>query len=427
MSTWTDYDFKFCITAKPVGDRITPIDHNLFTHYLPPIPESKESIKQYDSFIKRLKENRKEPLEINGLLCEVIRSNKNSLFELLSTKQINLLKKQHIDLENIDVNMLINGYPQDPNEFITKKHIIKPNPEIHYTRDPTIHIPLENNLNGVIIGNMKNLNRKEEPKIMKFIYKYNQRFKDSEIIADFSNTSYNLEGGNIIVFNKNILLVGINERTNESTFYTLLRSLENKNTEINEIAEIFLPKKINFIIHLDNVLNLIRNKENNISALIMPYIFNYPEVPKISNSKKILINILKYSEQMCNKNYGELKKEIMKSGKVMIYKKINKKFRLVKKDDIVNYLKKKGVENFITVGGNLGVDWQDPYKHALIAIKEQNRCANNILSVKPGIVIIFEGSPYTIKTLRDNNFQCEIVKNTIKTLGGPHCMAKPVG
>lgn len=425
MASWTDYNFNFGIICEPFGDRIAPVNPNSFMHYLPPIPQSRESIKQHKDYVGTLEKYKIKTLSINNLLSEVLERDREIIYELLTVKQINLLRELGIDIKDITADMIINGYPQNPKEFLIKDHIIEPNPAIYWTRDSTIHIPLGNNLNGVIICHMKNFKRKQEPKIMKSIYRYNKRFKDLQIIGDFSNYSYSLEGGDVMVFDHNTLLVGLSERTNKLAFRTLTKFLE-KNTEINEIAEIFLPRLDNATPHLDTLINLIQNNKNDVSVLIFPYIFDYP---KIRDSKEILINVLKYCERIKDKRYGKLKEEIIKAGKAKIYKKMGKTFQLLSECSIIDYFKSKGVKNFITVGGTLGIDWKNPYEHALVAIKELSYLATNTLSVQPGVIIIFKGSPYTVKALNDNNFKCEIMESSElgKALGGPHCLIKPIG
>jgi arginine deiminase len=141
-----------------------------------------------------------------------------------------------------------------------------PVPNYFFMRDPQIVIG-----DGVVISGMATQARRREALLSKYVFQYHALFRDEVAIrADFMagdepevvrrSRVPTIEGGDVLVARRDLLLVGISERTNRAGVQHLARSLREAGTAVRTIVVVELPKQRSFM-HLDTVFTIINRDE----------------------------------------------------------------------------------------------------------------------------------------------------------------------
>ena len=96
-----------------------------------------------------------------------------------------------------------------------------PMPNLYFTRDPGACVG-----EGINIHRMHTPARKRESLLLKYMFLYNRDFatQDNKMWYDLSD-SYSIEGGDVLVLSKDIVAVGLSERTTVSGAETFARNL----------------------------------------------------------------------------------------------------------------------------------------------------------------------------------------------------------
>ena len=96
-----------------------------------------------------------------------------------------------------------------------------PMPNLYFTRDPGACVG-----NGINIHRMHTPARKRESLLLKYMYLYNRDFatEENKQWYDLSD-SYSIEGGDVLVLSKDIVAVGLSQRTTVSGAETFARNL----------------------------------------------------------------------------------------------------------------------------------------------------------------------------------------------------------
>ena len=122
------------------------------------------------------------------------------------------IRKEEIQLETTHlVEYLDDRYP----------FYLDPMPNLYFTRDPQASIG-----RGMSINRMYWRARRRESIFMTYILKYHPRFKDADIPVWLDRTSpFNIEGGDELVLSKDVLAIGISERTSAEAIERLARNI----------------------------------------------------------------------------------------------------------------------------------------------------------------------------------------------------------
>ena len=93
---------------------------------------------------------------------------------------------------------------------------------------------------------------------MSYILKYHPRFKDEDIPVWLDRqTPFNIEGGDELVLSKEVLAIGISERTSAQAIERLARQvLFNADATFTKVLAIEIPNSRTFM-HLDTVFTMI--------------------------------------------------------------------------------------------------------------------------------------------------------------------------
>ncbi|MGL5268821.1 MAG: arginine deiminase [Spiroplasma sp.] len=350
------------------------------------IMDKKLAEEEHDVFKKTLQDNDVEVFYIEELVAKTLDENpelKNNLVDqfieeakvekkYISKYRNFLLKKKNLDM----VKHMIAGTKKSDLKVKDKDDspfIADPLPNILFQRDPFASIG-----HGITLHKMWSKTRNRETIFPEFVFKYNKMFKDKVNFYYQRTDKYHIEGGDIMVLNKDILIIGLSQRTQMKAIKTVAqRIFADINNTFSRIVVIDLPKTRAFM-HLDTVFTNI----NYGTFIVHPLIFDYIDQFKIW--------------------------EIT----------IDKKQRI--KQDLETYLSEllKIKITLIKCGGD----------DVIAAGREQWNDGTNVLVVEPGKVIAYARNHVTIDLLKKAGIKVLTVPSSelSRGRGGPRCMSMPL-
>lgn len=287
-----------------------------------------------------------------------------------------------------------------------------PVPNYFFMRDPQVVLG-----HGVIISGMATQARRRESLLSKYVFQYHHAFRDRregatanvvwsdfmEDIAPVTRRTPTLEGGDILIARRDLLLVGVTERTNRAGVKHLAKALKESDADVRAIIVVEMPKQRSFM-HLDTVFTFTSRHE----CLI------YPPV------------ILPGGDQAAEVTLVDLTK---------------KGLTFTPQRSLLQALKKQGIElDPIYCGGKRAVDQQ----------REQWTDGANAFTLAPGIILLYERNVRTaeelaahgyhivyeddlllgraeLETWTDKKYAIQIQGHELsRARGGPRCMTMPL-
>lgn len=300
-------------------------------------------------------------------------------------------------------DVLITGYLREEDHIL-----FDPIPNFIFTRDIAVTVN-----DHVIITKPGKEARFRENYLSRFIFWSNPLFahlKDEGRIINMNHTEefppsrkgevVSIEGGDMMVLNKNYLLIGCSERTSSYGIHSLRDNLL-ENGVINNVVLINIPKDRSFM-HIDTIFTQINT--NHIVAF-----------------KPIVVDGLSSNVEVYKSN-----------GTNVFYHSI--------RDFIVNEINPK--MEFILSG-----DGESPYQE-----REQWTDGCNLVALRPGVALTYDRNPHTevafreagynivqarqlLKDIKSGKVDPDDIENTIINLpsnelsrarGGSHCMTCPI-
>ncbi|MCG9576322.1 arginine deiminase [Vibrio tubiashii] len=256
--------------------------------------------------------------------------------------------------------------------------VIEPLPNHLFTRDTSCWV-----YGGVSLNPMMKPARQRETNHLRAIYRWHPVFAGQDFIKYFGDEDLhydnaNIEGGDVLVIGKGAVLVGMSERTTAQGVENLAASLF-KHGQAKQVIAIELPKHRSCM-HLDTVM----------THMDIDTFSVYPEIMRKDLN----------TWRLTPKDDGDMKVEKVPSFIHAIEEALG-----------LDYLK------IITTGG-------DSYE----AEREQWNDANNVLTVKPGVVIGYERNVYTNEKYDQAGIKVlTIPGNELgRGRGGARCMSCPI-
>lgn len=195
------------------------------------------SSEQQEKFIDQwLKEGGcKDPKEIKGI---------KKLLSSLST--IKMVDKMMAGILYQEIGM--------KSKIVGKKTldlVIDPMPNIYFTRDPFATVG-----NGITLHKMKYKTRQRETIFAQWIFANHPDYKDTP--KYYNRTESNtVEGGDIFIYNKDVLAIGVSERTGKEAIQKIAKNIQaNKDCKFKKILCINVPPMGN-LMHLDTWLTMV--------------------------------------------------------------------------------------------------------------------------------------------------------------------------
>ncbi len=304
--------------------------------------------------------------------------------------------------------VLIAGISRDTEPGELPRFDLNPIPNLFFMRDPQIVIG-----DRVVVSAMATQARRRESLLSKYVFENHPGFRRDKIFwVDFMATepsgpvtrkSATLEGGDVLVPRKDLLLIGVTERTSKAGVDALLRALKEQKSGIKSVIIVEISRQRSFM-HLDTIFTFINRHE----CLI------YPPVILASGSQAATITTVDLTKK--DPTYTEQK-------------------------SLLGALKKKGMDlEPIYCGGDSAVDQQ----------REQWTDGANAFALAPGVILLYERNVRTAEALDRNGYNVvheddvllgrteletwtnkkyalQIAGNELsRARGGPRCMTMPL-
>jgi arginine deiminase len=305
--------------------------------------------------------------------------------------------------------VLISGIARETVSGELPQFDLYPIPNLFFMRDPQVVIG-----DRVVLSSMATQARRRESLLSKYVFENHPHFKRDDVFwVDFMASEPErpmprnmptIEGGDVLVPRRDLILVGITERTNKAGVEALLTALRAEKAGVKTAIIVDIPRQRSFM-HLDTIFTFINRHE----CLI------YPPVILPSGS------------------------EAAKVTSVDLTKKRALNFHAEK--SLLDALKKCDFDlQPIYCGGDSAIDQQ----------REQWTDGANAFALAPGIILLYERNVRTaealakhgyhivyeddlllgrteLETWTDKKYALQIAGNELsRARGGPRCMTMPL-
>ncbi|HWW62236.1 MAG TPA: arginine deiminase family protein [Thermoanaerobaculia bacterium] len=300
--------------------------------------------------------------------------------------------------------VLIAGIARDTASGELPEFDLLPIPNLFFMRDPQVVVG-----DGVIISSMATNARHRESLLSKYVFEHHPAFRTNNLflidLTEPKRGTPSIEGGDVLVPRRDLVMVGISERTNRLGVESLIRSLKNSSAGVTSVIIVEMPKTRSMM-HLDTVFTFINRHE----CLI------YPPVILSGGSQAAKVTTVDLTKKKRSESYSEQK-------------------------SVLSALKKKGIDlEPVYCGG----------KHAIDQQREQWTDGANAFALAPGIILMYERNVRTaeelakhgyhilyeddlllgrteLETWTDKKYAVQIAGNELsRARGGPRCMTMPL-
>ena len=254
--------------------------------------------------------------------------------------------------------------------------VTDPMPNLYFARDPFASIG-----EGVSLNKMYSVTRSRETIFGEYIFKYHPVYKTTPLYYS-RYEDVNIEGGDIMVLNNHVLIVGVSQRTTPEAIEKLAKNLFfNNDTDFDTVLAFTIPQARTFM-HLDTV-------------------FSQVDKNKFAIHKGCYDKLKIY----------RLTKDMNLDGKLKVIE-LNQKLEEV----LESYLNMK--VTLIPCGGD----------DAISADREQWSDGSNTIALAPGEVIAYERNDITNDALKKAGVKVHIIPSSelSRGRGGPRCMCMPL-
>ena len=285
----------------------------------------------------------------------------------LVLKSIAGIKKS--DLPNSQIKSLADHVDDYP--FVTD-----PMPNLYFTRDPFASIG-----NGVSLNKMYSVTRSRETIFGEYIFKYHPTYKTTPLY--FSRyEDVNIEGGDIMVLNNHVLIVGVSQRTCAEAVERLAKNLfYNNETDFDTVLAFTIPQARTFM-HLDTVFTQVDKNKFAIHKGCYEKLKIFRITKDYNNEGKVKVAELEQKLEEVLESYIGLPVTLIPCG-----------------------------------GGD-----------TISADREQWSDGSNTVALGPGEVIAYERNDITNAALIKNGINVHIIPSSelSRGRGGPRCMCMPL-
>ncbi|HVR42660.1 MAG TPA: arginine deiminase family protein [Thermoanaerobaculia bacterium] len=144
---------------------------------------------------------------------------------------------------------------------------LQPVPNLFFMRDPQVVFG-----DGVIVSAMATEARRRESLLSRYVFGFHPSFRGQDLFwLDHYDTPWpktaagvrrlpTIEGGDVLVARRDLLLVGVTERTNRAGVERLAESLREGASEVKSILVVEIPQRRSYM-HLDTVFTIISADE----------------------------------------------------------------------------------------------------------------------------------------------------------------------
>ena len=285
----------------------------------------------------------------------------------LVLKTIAGIKKS--ELPNFQVKSLADRVDDYP--FVTD-----PMPNLYFTRDPFASIG-----NGVSLNKMYSITRSRETIFGEYIFKYHPTYKTTPLYySRYENV--NIEGGDIMVLNEHVLIVGVSQRTCAEAVERLAKNLFfDHETDFDTVLAFSIPEARTFM-HLDTVFTQVDKNKFAIHKGCYEKLKIFRITKDMNIDKKLKVSELDQKLEDVLESYIGLPITLIPCG-----------------------------------GGDI-----------ISADREQWSDGSNFVAIAPGEVIAYERNDITNAALIKAGIKVHIIPSSelSRGRGGPRCMCMPL-
>ncbi|MCO6258309.1 arginine deiminase [Staphylococcus epidermidis] len=267
-------------------------------------------------------------------------------------------------------------------EYMDDKYpfYLDPMPNLYFTRDPQASIG-----RGMTVNRMFWRARRRESIFISYILKHHPRFKDENIpLWVDRDCPFNIEGGDELVLSKDVLAIGISERTSAQAIERLARRIfKDSLSTFKKVVAIEIPTSRTFM-HLDTVCTMIDyDKFTTHSAILKSE----------GNMNIFIIEYDDKAEDIKIQHSSHLKQTLEEVLDV---------------DEIT----------LIPTGNGDIID----------GAREQWNDGSNTLCIRPGVVVTYDRNYVSNQLLREHGIKVIEIPGSelVRGRGGPRCMSQPL-
>jgi arginine deiminase len=332
--------------------------------------------KEYSQF-KRVLKKVTSVYQVSDLLRTVLSDDKSKndlIHKICKNENVVCAAEQLLEKSPSELAIeLIQGVPIAKKSNLTNflsesRYELQPLHNFFFTRDASISIN-----NNILIGKLANKVREREAIIMEAIFNCTNIFDTETIDPSFNSTAENvtIEGGDILIARKDIILIGIGARTTTQGVDFLIEQFKQKKKDMNIIVQV-LPKEPESFIHLDMVFTLL-------------------------DHDKCLV----YAPVILNQHAFQTVHISIRNGKVK---------NIREEKNILTCLSKLGMKlTPIYCGGNSD-EWTQE--------REQWHSGANFFAIGPGKILGYDRNENTIEEINKNGFDVlrakDVISNKVK-------------
>lgn len=383
-------DLKSVLLHRPGSEIENLIPEHLSRLLFDDIPFLKVARSEHDTFARVLQENGVEVLYIENLAAEAIKDKmvKDAFLEQvikesetaneedskeLKNYLLSLADKEMIDKVIAGVRKKEIGLSEENDDY---PFIMEPMPNLYFTRDPFASIG-----KGITLNHMRNHIRHRETIFAKYVFENHPEFKNSNIPLWYNrDEKHSIEGGDELVFSKDIIAIGHSERTSVEAIMQVSKNIFEAEDGFKTVLMFDIPKSRAFM-HLDTVFTMIDYDKFTVHEGI---------------EGNLKVSAISYD-----------------------YK--NKDIKVVEEEDSLERILAKYLKRDITLIRCGGGD-------RVISRREQWNDGSNTLAIAAGKVITYERNYITNEILDKHNVQVISIPSgeLSRGRGGPRCMSQPL-
>lgn len=301
---------------------------------------------------------------------------------------------------------MVAGLPSDDGRTFD----VPPVPNLFFMRDPQIVLG-----DGIVVSSMATHARSRESLLSHYVFRHHRSFRRRDLFwMDFYEEPWpktkagvrkrpTIEGGDVLVPRRDMLLVGVTERTNRAGVEHLAASLQASKAGVRTIFVVEIPRRRSYM-HLDTVFTIINHDE----CLVFPPVM----LPGSRESAKV------YRLDLTKRE--------------LVYR---------EEKSLLAALAKKGMDlEPIFCGGSRAIDQQ----------REQWTDGANAFALSPGVIVLYERNVRTADELsrrgyhvvyeddlllgrvelerwNERKYAIQIQGHELsRARGGPRCMTMPL-
>ena len=319
-----------------------------------------------EQFINQfIKEANINSVTLSELVYDLLKNIKDTKTMVLKT--ISGIKKKELpNYQKRTVRDLI-----DSNQFATD-----PMPNLYFQRDPFASLG-----DSISLNSMYSVTRSRETIFGEYIFKYHPTYKTTPLYYS-RYEDVNIEGGDIMVLNNHVLIVGVSQRTCAEAVERLAKNLfYNNETDFDTVLAFTIPQARTFM-HLDTVFTQVDANKFAIHKGCYEKLKIYRITKDFNNDKKVKVVELDQKLEDVLESYIGLPITLIPCG-----------------------------------GGD-----------TISADREQWSDGSNFVAIAPGEVIAYERNDITNAALIEAGIKVHIIPSSelSRGRGGPRCMCMPL-